>query len=713
MLGGTDVDVILPDGTFPNTTQSEAMSWAHGSTVVVNYNDIRVLTCLSGISYSTDGGVTFQHSANNLCTGHGTNNGDPVVVYDQALSAWYAGDLVSACGGLGTGLWTSPDGITWTPGACAHNSSRDDRESMWVDNNTASPHYGRMYISYNNQAIGGSLQVTYSDDGATWSSPVTLDFAFLFDVQVTGDLQGSGNVYVAGMDLGAGGLSTRTNYMFRSTDGGATWSGSAMGPAFQSPGRAESSIFALAFSTTWREFGIGQPAAAGNDVYYDWAQCGQDVACSDAADHGDIYFQRSTDSGATWSSPLKLNTDTGTAMQWAPSLAATTSGALYAGWYDEREANGGGDLDCTVGDPTKPCYRRWGRISLDGGATWQADEAVGDVVSPLPVGLQQNPLYQGDYDYITSDGDTIYDHWTDGRVAINNTAQQDVFLDRITAQAFTPTPTVTGTLPTSTPTQLPSMTPTSALPTSTQTPAPATATGTSTATASATATTSATARATAASTATVTPTACTLAFSDVPPGSTFYPYIHCLACLGIINGYPDGSFKPNNNVTRGQLSKIVANSAGFNDPQTIQTFQDVPVGSTFFQYIGRLASRGSIGGYPCGGPGEPCGPGDLPYFRPNNNATRGQISKIVSNAAGFSDTPSGRQFEDVAPGSTFYTYTYRLVTRNVMQGYQCGGEGEPCIPPASLPYFRPDNNATRGQTSKIDANTFFPDCQTP
>jgi hypothetical protein len=207
-----------------------------------------------------------------------------------------------------------------------------------------------------------------------------------------------------------------------------------------------------------------------------------------------------------------------------------------------------------------------------------------------------------------------------------------------------------------------------------------------------------------------TPTACTLSFSDVPFGSTFYPYIRCLACLGIVNGYPDGTFKPNNNVTRGQLSKIVSNSAGFNDPQTTQMFQDVAVGTTFFVYIGRLASRDYINGYTCGGPGEPCQPGNLPYFRPNNNATRGQISKIVSNAAGFNDPPSGQQFQDVAAGSTFYDYIYRLATRNVMQGYHCGGANEPCLPPDNLPYFRPNNNATRGQTSKIVSNTFFPGC---
>ena len=95
-------------------------------------------------------------------------------------------------------------------------------------------------------------------------------------------------------------------------------------------------------------------------------------------------------------------------------------------------------------------------------------------------------------------------------------------------------------------------------------------------------------------------------------GDTFYPYIHCLACMGIVNGYQDGTFRPGNNVTRGQLAKIVSNSAGFDDTQSVQLFEDVSPGSAFYDYIGRLASRGYMSGYPCGGTGEPCGVDNLP-----------------------------------------------------------------------------------------------------
>jgi hypothetical protein len=215
-------------------------------------------------------------------------------------------------------------------------------------------------------------------------------------------------------------------------------------------------------------------------------------------------------------------------------------------------------------------------------------------------------------------------------------------------------------------------------------------------------------------TAVSTPTPCTLTFTDVPPGSTFYTFIRCLACLGIVGGYPDGTFKPNNNVTRGQLAKIVSNSAGFVDPAGAQIFEDVPAGSTFYDFVQRLASRGFMSGYPCGGTGEPCVPPDnRPYFRPNRNATRGQISKIVSNAAGFVDPAGAQIFEDVPPGSTFYDFVQRLASRGYLNGYPCGGAGEPCVPPGNLPYFRPNNNATRGQTSKIVSNTFFPGCDPP
>lgn len=60
-------------------------------------------------------------------------------------------------------------------------------------------------------------------------------------------------------------------------------------------------------------------------------------------------------------------------------------------------------------------------------------------------------------------------------------------------------------------------------------------------------------------------------------------------------------FLPNNPLTRGQVAKIVSNAVGFNEPVPADTwtFADVPPGSTFHDFVERLAARHIMGGYPC------------------------------------------------------------------------------------------------------------------
>jgi subtilisin family serine protease len=214
--------------------------------------------------------------------------------------------------------------------------------------------------------------------------------------------------------------------------------------------------------------------------------------------------------------------------------------------------------------------------------------------------------------------------------------------------------------------------------------------------------------------ATATSTACTITFTDVDENNVFYPFIRCLACRGVFGGYSDGTFRPFNDITRGQIAKIVSNAAGFDEDPGAQIYEDVPEGSPFYIWINRLSMRGHIGGYPCGlVEGEPCiEPDNLPYFRPSNSATRGQLAKIVSNAAGLTKTPTGQFYTDVPEGHPFYIWIMRLTNEGVMSGYDCGGDTEPCDD-QQRPYFRPYNNVTRGQASKIVANTFYPGCETP
>ncbi|HEY0069958.1 MAG TPA: NPCBM/NEW2 domain-containing protein [Chloroflexia bacterium] len=182
--------------------------------------------------------------------------------------------------------------------------------------------------------------------------------------------------------------------------------------------------------------------------------------------------------------------------------------------------------------------------------------------------------------------------------------------------------------------------------------------------------------------------ACEVQFPDVQAGSTFYSFVQCLACRGVLGGFEDGTFRPDAGITRGQLSKLVSNAAGYNESVSGQTFSDVPPDSPFYLYIERIAGRGIVGGYADG------------TFLPGGAATRGQIAKVLSNAAGFSDTPTGQTYIDVGTGDPFYLYVERLAARSIVGGYEDGT-------------FRPSNPATRGQVAKMVANTFSANCQAP
>lgn len=272
----------------------------------------------------------------------------------------------------------------------------------------------------------------------------------------------------------------------------------------------------------------------------------------------------------------------------------------------------------------------------------------------------------------------------------------------------TPTATATSTnTPTATPTNTPTATPTN---TPTNTP-----TATSTPTDTATPTNTPTNTSTATDTATPTSTACTISFTDVPIDHPFYSFIRCLACRNIISGYSDGTFRPGNDITRSQIAKMVSNAAGFSEDPGPQIYEDVDSNNIFYDWINRLSMRGHMGGYPCGlVPEEPCNPpNNRPYFRPFANATRGQLAKIVANAAGIGGTPTGLFYTDVPEDNPFYLWIMRLTAIGVMSGYPCGTIPEEPCDEANRPYFRPFTNVTRGQASKIVANTFFSGCETP
>jgi hypothetical protein len=227
------------------------------------------------------------------------------------------------------------------------------------------------------------------------------------------------------MDEGGGGFPhDDMNLIFKSTDGGATWSNPYTGPSFPGPGVTAVGYFACMFPDDggyWRHEGWGEPAAFNNIVHLVYAQHGA------ASDPGDVYYIRSTDGGVTFGAPFKLNTDATTRPQWQPNLSVSPTGTLLATWYDARES-----ASCTKGDENVPCYRMWSRKSNDNGVSWLPDDMLSDVVSPLPGQSDFNIVstYAGDYDYGSSILTKHVTSWVDGRVTINSESQQDAFTDR-------------------------------------------------------------------------------------------------------------------------------------------------------------------------------------------------------------------------------------------------------------------------------------------
>jgi hypothetical protein len=151
-----------------------------------------------------------------------------------------------------------------------------------------------------------------------------------------------------------------------------------------------------------------------------------------------------------------------------------------------------------------------------------------------------------------------------------------------------------------------------------------------------------------------------------------------LYCRGALSGYADNTFRPYNNTTRGQLSKIVVlaeawpiNTAG--GPH----FADVPDTNPFYSYIETAYNHGVTSGYADGS------------FRWGNNVTRGQLSKIVVLAEGWPiNTASGPHFSDVPDGSPFYTFVETAFNKGIISGYADST-------------FHPGSNATRAQLAKI------------
>jgi subtilisin family serine protease len=178
-----------------------------------------------------------------------------------------------------------------------------------------------------------------------------------------------------------------------------------------------------------------------------------------------------------------------------------------------------------------------------------------------------------------------------------------------------------------------------------------------------------------------------ISFIDVPTTYTFYTPIMNLAEDGVVSGFEDGTFKPDQPVTRGQMAKFIKNAYGFGTDTSCGAFPDVGTDNTFYKEITTLKCRGVIGGFEDG------------TFKPELNVTRGQAMKFVMEGVREREgdgnylryTGTSQVFSDVPSSYTFYEQIMSAEENGIVGGYEDGS-------------FGPEDETSRGAMSKMVDN---------
>jgi len=190
-------------------------------------------------------------------------------------------------------------------------------------------------------------------------------------------------------------------------------------------------------------------------------------------------MRTSTDDGATWSAPVRVNDDATTNSQFLPYVALDpTTGTVAVGFHDCRNDNGvpgPGGTNMIPNDDAE----YFGTFSTDGGVTWAPNRRLsGGFSNAAAAG---NGVDYGDYVGQSALAGKLYTAWADnancdGTNPNGTLSAFDLYANPLTLTGGTPTPTPTATptataTPTPTATAAPTATPT-ATATATQTPRP-------------------------------------------------------------------------------------------------------------------------------------------------------------------------------------------------------------------------------------------------
>lgn len=166
---------------------------------------------------------------------------------------------------------------------------------------------------------------------------------------------------------------------------------------------------------------------------------------------------------------------------------------------------------------------------------------------------------------------------------------------------------------------------------------------------------------------------------------TFETYIKRLLDGKIVSGYTDGTYKPDELVTRGQLAKFIFNAFNITEDKSCDEFPDVTLSNTFYVEIMSLKCAAIVTGFSDG------------TYKPNDPVTRGEVTKFITKALeekGIDiDLDKTEGFSDVDDADKFIIYiaylsSIRFEGQNIINGYS---DGE----------FKSMKFITRGEMSKM------------
>lgn len=161
-------------------------------------------------------------------------------------------------------------------------------------------------------------------------------------------------------------------------------------------------------------------------------------------------------------------------------------------------------------------------------------------------------------------------------------------------------------------------------------------------------------------------------FTDLANSHFAFDAVKTLSTQNVINGFNDGSFRPESSVTRGQAAAII-NRVLKHTPSSKTSFKDVSASHTFAKDIAAMKELGIINGYSNGN------------YGPNDTMTRAEMAVIVKRAFEL-ETPvmasSGVVYHDISSSHWAFEAIATMKAIDQTTGFKTS-------------YYKKDNHATR------------------